>query len=253
MRYSACIEWLFAKEAPDVADRIRAAHDAGLDGIEFWLWSNKDLGSVEDAIAETGLPVTDFVAEPMVALTDPACHDRFLEGLGRSIAMAQRLHAPTLIAQAGPDRAGIPRAEQRGALTTCLRRAAELLDGSGVKLAVEPLNTLVDHKGYFLPSTSEALDIVRDVGRPEIGILYDIYHSAVMGEDIASVLTGRMDHVLHVHLADMPGRGEPGSGTLDWRARVSWLEANGYVGMIGLEYRPSGDTRATLAALKGSN
>ena len=250
MRYSACIEWLFADEAPDFADRIRLAREAGLDGVEFWRWTNKDLDAVERALAETGLPVTGFVAEPMVALTDPACQDEFLEGLGRSIATAQRLRAPTLIAQAGPDRAGWPRDEQRDALTACLRRAADLLSGSGINLAVEPLNTLVDHKGYFLPSTSEALDIVRNVGRPEIGILHDIYHSAVMGEDIASVLTGRMQHVLHVHLADVPGRGEPGSGRLDWGARVSWLEAHGYRGMIGLEYRPSADTRATLAALR---
>ena len=185
----------------------------------------------------------------MIALTDPACHDQFLEGLTRSIAIAQRLRAPTLIAQAGPDCPGQPRDEQRDALTTCLRRAADLLAGTGVALAVEPLNTLVDHKGYFLPSTSEALDIVGDVGRPEVGILYDIYHSAVMGEDIASVLAGRMGHVLHVHLADAPGRGEPGSGHLDWRARVSWLEAHGYRGMVGLEYRPTTNTRATLAAL----
>ncbi|MBN9348973.1 MAG: TIM barrel protein, partial [Devosia sp.] len=218
-------------------------------GVEFWLWSNKDVDAIEAALDETGLAITGFVAEPMVPLTDPARHDEFLEGLKKSIAVAQRLGAPVLIAQAGADLPGKSRAEQRQALTDCLRRAADILAGSGVTLAVEPLNTLVDHAGYFLPSTVEGLDIIDDVGRPEIKILYDIYHSAVMSEDIASVLDGRLDRVAHVHLADTPGRHEPGSGKLDWQARVGWLDQNGYAGMIGLEYKPTQATAASLAAV----
>jgi hydroxypyruvate isomerase len=249
MKYSACLEWLFAAEAPDFADRIRLAKQAGLDGVEFWLWSNKDVDAIQAALDETGIAITGFVAEPMVPLTDPARHDEFLEGLKKSIAVAQRLGAPVLIAQAGADLPGKTRAEQRQALTDCLRRAADILAGSGVTLAVEPLNTLVDHAGYFLPSTVEALDIIDDVGRPEIKILYDIYHSAVMSEDIATVLDGRLDRVAHAHLADTPGRHEPGSGALDWQARVGWLEQNGYAGMVGLEYKPTKDTVASLAAV----
>ncbi len=251
MRYSACLEWLFAQEAPSFPDRIRLAREAGLDGVEFWLWSNKDVGGIEDALRDTGVALTGFVAEPMVPLTDPGHHDAFLEGLKLSAEIARRLGAGTLIAQAGADLPGRSRSEQRDALTTCLARAADVLAGSDVVLAVEPLNTLIDHKGYFLPSTREALEIVARVDRPEIAILYDIYHSAVMGEDIADVLGGGLDHVRHVHLADHPGRGEPGSGRLDWRERVSWLESNGYQGMIGLEYRPSKATLATLALLRG--
>ena len=249
MKYSACLEWLFAAEAPDFADRIRLARKAGLDGIEFWLWSNKDIDAIKAALDETGLAITGFVAEPMVPLTDPARHDEFLEGLRTSIDVARRLGAPTLIAQAGADLPGRSRAEQRAALTDCLRRAADILAGSGVTLAVEPLNTLVDHVGYFLPSTVEGLDIIDDVGRPEIKILYDIYHSAVMSEDIATVLDGRLDRIAHVHLADAPGRHEPGSGALDWKARLGWLERQGYTGMVGLEYKPTKDTVASLAAV----
>ena len=132
------------------------------------------------------------------------------------------------------------------ALTEGLARSAEILADSGVTLAVEPLNTLVDHVGYFLPSTVEGLDIVDEIGRPEIKILYDIYHSAVMSEEIAEVLAGRIDRVAHVHLADTPGRHEPGTGKLDWQARVAWLEANGYPGLVGLEYKPTTDTLASL-------
>lgn len=248
MKYSACIEWLFA-ETGDFPERIRAAKRAGLDGVEFWKWTNKDIDGIVGALDETGLALTGVVAEPMVPLTDPARHAEFLEGLRASIDVARRLGAPLLIAQTGDDLAGRTRAEQRAALTACLGRAADILKGSGVVLAIEPLNTRVDHKGYYLSSTAEGLDIIDVVGRPEIRIVYDIYHSAVMDEEIAEVLAGRIDRVAHVHLADAPGRHEPGSGMMDWRRRVGWLEANGYAGMVGLEYMPTGETAASLRAL----
>lgn len=246
MKYSACLEWLFRAEAPDFADRIRLARKAGLDAVEFWHWRNKDVDAIRAALDETGMTVAGFVAEPMVPLTDPAMHGEFLEGLKTSIDVARRLDAPVLIVQAGADLPGRSRAEQRLALTEGLARSADVLKGSGVALALEPLNTLVDHVGYFLPSTVEGLDIVDEVGRPEIRILYDIYHSAVMSEEIADVLAGRVDRLAHIHLADTPGRHEPGTGTLDWRARVDWLESNGYAGLVGLEYKPTTDTVTSL-------
>lgn len=246
MKFSACIEWLFAEEAPVFADRIRAATDAGLDGVEFWRWTNKDLDAIEVALKETGLPLVGIVAEPMVPLTDPGRHDEFLEGLDASIRTARRLGAPVLIAQTG-NLLETPRDAQRRALLDCLRRAADRLAGTGVVLAIEPLNTRVDHVGYFLDSTAEGLDIVGEIGRSEIRIVYDIYHAAMMDEAIAPVLEGRLDRVAHVHLADRPGRGEPGSGSLDWQARLAWLRRAGYDGFVGLEYRPSRATSATLA------
>ena len=250
MQLSACIEWLFADEAEDVADRIRLARAAGLDAVEFWFWSNKDLAAIETALRETGLPLSALVAEPMIALTDPANHAAFLDGLRRSADIATRLGAKVLIAQAGNDLPGRDRADQRAALTACLAAAADLLDGSGLRLGVEPLTTLIDHKGYFLPSTTEALDIVDAVGRPEIGIVYDLYHSMVMGERPQAVLAGRVDRLIHVHVADHPGRQDPGTGTLDLRTPLAWLFANGYTGRVGLEYRPAHGTSAGLAEVR---
>ena len=199
MQLSACIEWLFADEADDIGARIHAAKAAGLDAVEFWLWRNKALDAIEMALKETGVSLSGFVAEPMIALTDPANHAAFLEGLKRSIEVAQRLGAKVLIAQAGDDLPGKTRAEQREALTSCLAASADVLKGSGIRLGVEPLNTLIDHQGYFLSSTAEALDIVDEVARPEIGIVYDLYHSLVMGEVPQEVASGRVDRIIHVH------------------------------------------------------
>lgn len=244
-RYSACIELLFAEIEP-FPDRIRAAKAAGIDAVEFWRWSNKDLNQVKAALDETGLPLAGILCEPIGLITDPAAHGVFLDGVRASLAAAKQLGAPLLIAQSGDDRAGVPREAQHAALVAVLREAAGILAGSGVVLALEPLNDRVDHPGYYLTSTIEGLDIIDEVDRPEIRLLYDIYHSAMMGEHVEDVLEGRVHRVAHVHLADTQGRGEPGSGMLDWQHRLEWLAAHGYDGLVGLEYRPTASTLESL-------
>ena len=264
-KYSACIEWLFADSlglpplpgtpeanivegmAVSFADRIRAAKAAGLDAVEFWHWSNKDLDAVKAALDETGMPLAGILCEPTAKITDPEMHPVFLEGVRSSLLAARKVGAPLMIAQAGDDRHGVPREKQHAALVKVLREAAELIKDSGVVIALEPLNDRVDHPGYYLTSTIEGLDIVDEVDRPEVKLLYDVYHSAMMGEHTEDVLDGRLDRVAHVHLADTQGRGEPGSGNMDWRWRLDWLADHGYAGLIGLEYRP---TKGTIESLR---
>jgi hydroxypyruvate isomerase len=115
-----------------------------------------------------------------------------------------------------------------------------------VRLGLEPLNDRVDHPGYYLTSSEEAFAIVDAVDRPEIGLTYDLYHSMVMGEDPETVAGGHLNRIVHVHLADHPGRNQPGSGSLDLKAQLSWLERAGYDGWVGLEFRPTGRTSDAL-------
>lgn len=239
-RYSACIEWLFRQDQDSYGDRIRRAAEVGFEAVEFWGWKNRDLDDIQSALEQSGIGLTAMIAEPSVWLTDPANHQEFLEGLKSSINIANRLGSPILIAQAGNLRQGVARADQHAAIVACLSNAADILQGSGVTLALEPLNDRIDHPGYYLTSTEEGLDIIDAVDRTEIKLLYDMYHSFVMDEDIEQVLTGRVDRIAHVHLADHPGRHEPGSGRMDWKRRLHWLESNGYSGLIGLEYQPTG-------------
>ena len=246
-RFSACIEMLFVPESADPAERIRLAAQAGLQAVEFWLWSNKDLDAIERALDETGVTLAGIVAEPFAELTRETDHDRFLRGLEQSRDVALRLGAPVLICQSGPLLAGIERARQHDGLTLAMARSADILAGSGVRLGLEPLNDRVDHPGYYLTSSEEAFAIVNAVNRPEIGLTYDLYHSMVMGEDPQTVAGGHLDRIFHVHLADHPGRNQPGSGGLDLKAQLNWLEAQGYDGFVGLEYRPTGSTADALA------
>jgi hydroxypyruvate isomerase len=105
-------------------------------------------------------------------------------------------------------------------------------------LLLEPLNTRL-FAAMYLVSTKLGLDLVEAVGSPNLRLLYDVWHSACMGEDIAEVLGGRMHLVAHVQVADMDDRHEPGTGTVDWAKAIQTLRDLGYQGAIGLEYFPS--------------
>jgi hydroxypyruvate isomerase len=133
-----------------------------------------------------------------------------------------------------------------------MQRSAEVLKGSGVKLGLEPLNDRVDHPGYYLTSTVEALGIIDAVDRPEIGITYDLYHSMVMGEVPEEVVGDRAKHIVHVHVADHPGRNQPGGGGLDLTRPLGWLRGQGYDGFVGLEFRPTAGTDAALRQMRAS-
>jgi hydroxypyruvate isomerase len=246
IQFSACIEMLFVKEAARLEERLQHVRAAGLTHFEFWQWMQRDIGAIRTAMDNTGLFLTALVAEPMVSITDAGNHAAFVEGLKRSIEVAQMLGAPVLIAQAGDELSHQPRTRQHSALVEGLALSADVLRGSGVRLALEPLNTRVDHPGYYLSATAEGLDIIDEVARNEIGLLLDLYHAMVMEEDVEQVVAGRENRIIHVHVADHPGRNEPGSGTLPLRRTLHWLIDRGYDGPVGLEFRPTGESAAAI-------
>lgn len=233
--YSACIEMLFADQPGDFARRIGLAQQAGFKAVEFWLWSNKDLAALEAVLRQTGVKVLGFVAEPMISLVDPASHDRFLAALPDSIAVAQRLGAPFLYIQAGRAVSGVARQVQAQALTDCLKRAADVLQGSDVTLLLEPVS---DAAGGYLERAADGLPIIAAVDRPEVRLLYDLYHAAMAGEPVAATIGPDIHLIGHVHVADHPGRGAPGTGSLDLAGDMAWLRAQGYTGWFGMEHRP---------------
>jgi hydroxypyruvate isomerase len=247
MYSAACIEWLFAAEHEDFVARIHAAKAAGLRAVEFHLWRNKDLDAIKAALDETGIALASFVVEPRRSLVDPAQHGEFLQAVRESLVAARTLGCPALVVASGFTRPDVTRDEQHAAAVGVLREAARLAESAGITLLLEPLNTRVEHPGMFLDSTREGLDIVAEVGSPKLRLLYDMYHSTVMGEEPGAVLAGRFDLVGHVQVADVPGRHEPGSGTIDWARYVAVLDQHGYAGPVGLECKPTGPTAAVLA------
>ncbi|HWU01299.1 MAG TPA: TIM barrel protein [Novosphingobium sp.] len=248
MKLSPCIEWIFAAEHEAMPDRIRAARAAGYDRAEFHLWRDKDIEGIAQALAETGVTLTGFCADPRRSLVDPAQHEELFAAVADSLETAKKLgHAPMIVAS-GFTREGISAQEHFDTAVSALGRIAAMAQQAGVVALLEPLNSVIDHPGMYLVSTTLGLDLVEAVGSPNLRLLYDAYHSAVMGEDMAEVLAGRVHLVHHVQLADMPGRNEPGSGGLDLAATCAQLAQMGYTGSFGLEYRPTMPALASLAA-----
>jgi hydroxypyruvate isomerase len=117
---------------------------------------------------------------------------------------------------------------------------------------LEPVNTTVDHPGMYLDTTTKGLEAVEAVASARVRLLWDMYHSAAMGEEPEAAIGNRMHLVAHVQAADHPGRNEPGSGGIDWARYMAVLKAKGYQGAIGLEYRPTGDSLASVRRAQAS-
>lgn len=246
MKLSPCIEWIFGEEHSSLPDRVRAAHAAGYEHAEFHLWRDKDMAGLAEALDETGLSLTGFCVDPRRSIVDPAQHEEFLDAVRDTLAVAKTVGSPPLIVASGFIREGISAEEHFTQAVAALRMAADLAEAAEVTLVLEPLNSRIDHPGMYLVETKLGLDLVDAVGSPRLRLLYDVYHSLVMGEDPREVLAGRVHLVEHIQIADMPGRNEPGTGTIDWPAMIADLRALGYRGPFGLEYRP---TRPALESL----
>lgn len=251
------IELLFT-EAGDYHDRVRAAAAAGFTAVEMWGPTGvdapatpKDLSALKAALEETGTTLTAQLSEPRTQfMIPPWDHSEFYRKLDEGVAIAQDLGCPRIVVGSGTGFGGWKRQVQLDKLIEIYQKAIAQIDGSGVTLALEPVNVRVDHPGSLLDRTAEAVYVARGVDSPSFGVLYDIYHSAVEGEDMAAELENAGDLIAYVQLADAPGRGEPGSGELDWAQRLGILRASGYDGPIGLEYYPTQESVASVALIR---
>jgi hydroxypyruvate isomerase len=238
LQLSACLELLFADLTRELDMRVADARRAGFGEVEIWGWRDKDLAALEMALARHGVRLRSMTVDPMVSLVDPAQRGAFASALADSIKAAQRLGCTMLVTTGGDAVPGVDRATQLREMVTGLVGAAPVLEREGIVLAIENLNSRVDHSGTILDRTADALAVVDEVGSPAVRLLYDLYHSVVMGESPIVVLKGRLDRVCHLQVADVPGRHEPGSGTIDWPGILGWLWSAGYRGSLGLEYLP---------------
>jgi hydroxypyruvate isomerase len=239
MQFAACIEWMFTKGNDDLASRIRAAHAAGVPGVEFHLWREKDLDAIERALDETGVRLVSFCVEPRCSLVDQLDHDKVLAAVADAIPVAQRFPGAGMVVASGFTRPDVPAQEQFDAAVAVLGRAARMAHEAGTVLWLEPVYMLLNGQRMFVDTIARGLDIVAAVDSPGLRLLADVYHSAQTSEDLAAAIGDRMRYVAHVQVADTPGRHEPGTGTIAWPEVMGVLRAKGYDGAIGLEYFPS--------------
>jgi hydroxypyruvate isomerase len=255
VKLSACIETLFREV--EFPQRILETKRLGLDAYEFWSWANKDLAAIEAQQRSSGLKLvamsvaarsnTLFADRTRQNLVDPANRTDFVQGIAESVEVARQFGCPTIIVTVGNELPDRTREEQRRSIIDGLRAAAPLAERSGVTLVVEPLNTLVNHKGYFLWSSREGFEIVHAVGSPNVKLLYDIYHQQVMEGNLIATIEANIELIGHFHMADVPGRHEPGTGEINYLTVLRHIAAAGYQGYVGMELHP---TKATHDALR---
>jgi hydroxypyruvate isomerase len=247
MQFAACIEWMFVDGHEDLASRIRAAHAAGVTGVEFHLWREKPLDAIESALGETGVRLRSFCIEPRCSLVDPADHENVLAAVADAIPVARRFKGAGMVLASGFTRPDVPVQEQFDAVVSVLKRAAALAREAGTVLWLEPVYMVVNGQRMFVDTIGRGLDVVAAVDSPALRLLADVYHSAQTKEDFAQAVGDRMPLVAHVQVADTDGRHEPGTGAIDWAGIMSVLREKGYQGEIGLEYFPTVPDGESLA------
>ena len=124
------------------------------------------------------------------------------------------------------------------------------VDKTGVTIMIEPLNTFVDHPGYYLTSSAEAFDMIREVDNPFVKVVYDMYHQQIMEGNIIPSVTKNLDLIAHLHAAGHPGRHELQNGELNYAVVFDALDKAGYAGACGLEYFPVLPSMESLETFK---
>lgn len=240
-------------------ERAAAAKAAGFDAVEFW-WPFADpvptgaevdsfVRAVEDA--GTRLVALNFYAgrgEPGV-LSIPGRAQEFRENVPVAVEIGARLGAVGFNALYGAARKGEVPKEQQDTAVESLLLAARAAGEIGASVLIEPLSAA---RGTPVLTASDAAALVvrvREAGEPAIGILCDLYHLGVNGDDIDAAIETHTGLITHVQIADHPGRGEPGTGKLDLDRYLAALEAHGYSGWVSLEYQPTTSTLESLAWL----
>jgi hydroxypyruvate isomerase len=244
---SANIDLLFT-EAGDLPQRVAAAADAGFDAVEFWTTSDRDVDAIHRVATDRGVAVTSILAEPRTNITFPdADLAGYLDGVARTVERAHLLECPRIAVSGGTGYMRMKRPAQLDLVVDVYSEILARSEGSGVSFMIEAFNVRVDHPGALLDSTRDAVEVARRIGSDRFGVLYDLYHSIAQGEDPATELAEGGALIRYLQLADVPGRGEPGSGAIDWPALLGTVAASGYQGFIGLEFYP---TTATSVAIR---
>jgi len=247
IKLSVCIEMIFADRPFE--ERIDCVAKAGLGAFEFWDWPAKDIDVVNERRQLHNLEVAAFVMEPRGRLVNADADAELGQGMSRSIATAQILGCLNLIVLVGRESSALSRQEQHDNIVRGLKQVAPLAEDAGVTLLIEPLNVTVDHAGFYLSSSQQAFQIVEKVDSPNVKVLFDIYHQQISEGNLIANITEHLDLIGYLHVADVPGRHEPGTGEINYANVMRQVNEAGYNGYVGLEYQPSGDSYQSLRTI----
>ncbi len=249
---SVCAETIYCNIP--IIERLGEIAKAGF-AVDFWRWIGKDV----DAIAERrDVRISSFSGYMTGSLVDPSGLATYLEGVEQTIPIAKKLRCRDLLlvtGEIGADGRSIHPVAAHPAsrwITAYkgLCRIADLAEKHDVVYYLEPLNIKVDHPGYPLPYIEDAVRLIEQVGSPRIKLIFDIYHAQVQEGNICQLLRDFRKFLGYVHVADVPGRHEPGTGEIHWPQVVRTLREIGYTGTVAMEAFPEGDPQRALTRFR---
>ena len=244
---SVCIDMMFAY--CDFYERFAEVKRCGFDTVEFWKWSNKDIERIKNSGMNVSIFNLDSRDEELSyalsrGILNDGRADDFVSALHESISVYRELGAKAMIVLIGEKKMY---SEEN--VLKCLNAAKPIVERENVTLILEPLNAY-DRDGYVMPYARPVFDLLKKVDSPHIKMLYDIYHQNMMGDFSLDDIRKNIDLIGHFHVADAPGRHEPGTGNVDYVTILSEIAKMPYDGYIGLEYRATKKDEETFGFVK---
>ena len=236
----------------DFLDRFEAAANAGFKGVEYLFPYDYEPAQLAELLERHGLsqvlhnlPAGDWNAGERGIACHPDRVAEFQEGVGKAIEYATALSCPQVNCLAGVAPEGVSAEDMDATLLGNLTFAAEQLKAAGIRLLIEPINT-IDIPGFTLNYPEQARDLIDRVASDNLFLQHDLYHMQIMQGDLARNIDRNMDIIRHIQIADNPGRHEPGSGEINHPFLFGYLDEIGYDGWIGCEYVPATNTTEGL-------
>lgn len=249
-RFSANLSFLFA-DLP-FEKRFEAAAAAGFGAVEYIGAYDLPMASVKSLLVDNGLeqvlfnmPLGDWEKGDRGLACRPGREDEFRDSVVQSLDYAAATDCKMIHCMSGVTGKGENAGELARLYCDNLLYAADLAEQAGVKILLEPINP-IDMPGYLLNSIEQAAVILQQLDHSSLALQFDIYHSQIVGGNIAARLDKHLDQTAHIQIAGVPGRHEPDSGELNYPFLFYMLDRVGYEGWIGCEYKPHGDTNAGL-------
>jgi hydroxypyruvate isomerase len=253
-KFAANLTMLF-NEVPFL-ERFAAAKAAGFEAVEYLFPYAYDKNELAGLLKTHGLqqvlhnlPAGNWEAGERGIACHPDRVQEFRAGVDQAIEYAKALGCPQVNCLAGKVPAGVSREQAHATFVANLKFAADKLKAAGLKLLIEPINSY-DIPGFFLNYTAQAAAILDEVGSDNLYIQYDLYHAQRMEGELAATVQKHLARIAHVQLADNPGRNEPGTGEMNYPFLFRHLDAIGYTGWIGCEYKPKTTTVEGLGWIK---
>ena len=234
--------WSFEGQGADTETLLRESAAMGYDGVELAepeLWPQ---------IREAGLGIASHRGHGWLedGLNNPANHDRIEREIRENIALAREWACPVLICFSG-NRHGASDDEGIAVTAAGLARVARDAEAAGITLALELLNSRVDHPRYQCDHTPWGVQVIEQVDSPAVKLLYDVYHMQIMEGDVIRTISAQHQQFAHYHVAGKPGRQKPDtSQELNYPAIYRAIADTGFTGYVGMEFVPTGDPVAAL-------